>query len=279
MATKTFTQLTAETALAAADEFPFWDASAAAARKVTLTNLFGAIPVAIVATSPAAGTSAATLNTASSPSAGPLVLQYDGNTQVRFMRSGTRAEAMYAAPFDNSTGVGTYIYLDRNSNGSTPAASFMRFTNSGGSVYRIWPDATGNWRSHTADPTNANDTAGTVIGTQTSWHELKENIALWDGAEALEAIRTLNLYSYQMIEDGQATTGGEKPTYKGLVIMDEDREADAWFGLGYGENQVPVLNDRNLFGYMLAAIRTGANIIGELQARLAVLEEAALPGV
>lgn len=52
MATKTFTQLTAVTTLAAADEMVMWNNSAGAARKITITNFFAnvTVPVVVAAT-------------------------------------------------------------------------------------------------------------------------------------------------------------------------------------------------------------------------------------
>ena len=177
-------------------------------------------------------------------------------------------------PWDNGSSRGGRVVLGRNSNASTPASGQLEIQNAAASNnrYRIWVDASGNLRIwNGGEPTNAFDTSGTVVGTQTSWYETKSAVLEWDGAEALDAIRALTLYSYQMVADGQKTPSGEKPTYYGIVITEEDRENNAWFGLGYGENQVPVLNDRNLFGYMLAAIRHGGNIINELQSQVAAL--------
>lgn len=70
--------------------------------------------------------------------------------------------------FDNGTGIGPTLIIDRNSNGSTPAAGNVRLTARGGADYYFWPDNAGNARMGTTAPTNAQDTSGTVIGTQTS---------------------------------------------------------------------------------------------------------------
>lgn len=196
----------------------------------------------------------------------------NNGVQRAFLDIGDTVTKLDLRAFDNGSGVGPYLLIRRNNNASTPAAGHLVTENRGGAAYYSWVDNTGVMRLHTSAPTNANDTAGTVIGTQTSWHETKEQIAEWDGAEALDAIRALTLYSYQMIEDGHQTPDGDKPTYYGIVITDEDRAANAWFGLGYAENQIPALNDRNLIGYTLAAIRHGGDIIEALQAQVAALE-------
>ena len=208
------------------------------------------------------------VDTAASPSTSAMQIKNNGGNAITF--SANRVIATW--PFDNGSGVGGYILIERNNNASTPAAGFLRMVDKGAQAYSVWPDDSGVLRIGTSFITNANDTSGTVVGTQTSWHALKENITEWDGVEALDAIRSLTLYSYQMIQDGQKTPDGDKPTYHGIVIMDEDRESNAWFGLGYAENQIPVLNNRNLFGYILAAIRHGGDIIEELQTKVAALE-------
>ena len=176
---------------------------------------------------------------------------------------------------------GSFFEARRNTNLAVgtlgPAAGGLSTMQADGTRRFIWHDNSGNLRTHTALPTGStglpttSDTAGTVVGMQTSWHGAKENIEVWDGAEAFDAIRALTLYSYQMISDGQLTPSGDKPTYKGVVITDEDRANNSWFGLGYGDQQIPGLNERNLFGYMLAAIRHGGNIISELQSQVTAL--------
>ena len=70
--------------------------------------------------------------------------------------------------YDNSAGSGTGIQLGRNSNAGTPSSGRIRFVSLSGSSHDIWIDDSGLVRTHTAAPTNATDTAGTVVGDQTS---------------------------------------------------------------------------------------------------------------
>lgn len=211
-----------------------------------------------------------------------LNCRYNGNAlMVHYCRADLNALQLLS--FDNTTSTAAYLDVGRNSNASTPAAGFVRLRDKSNDFHHLWVDDSGLLRIATGPssaPLNGTDGSGTVVGTQTSWHAAKENVREWDGAEALDAIRSLTLYSYEMIEDSQETPDGGKPTYHGIVIMDEDREANAWFGLGYAEKQIPALNDRNLFGYMLAAIRHGGDIIEALQTQVAALEArvAALEG-
>jgi hypothetical protein len=64
---------------------------------------------------------------------------------------------------------GQQLVIGRNSSGSG-AASCLVMTDLNGTKHYFWVDATGDWRKHTAAPTEdgttVSDTAGTVIGTQ-----------------------------------------------------------------------------------------------------------------
>lgn len=70
--------------------------------------------------------------------------------------------------FDNGSGGGPSLVVDRNTNASTPSAGNLRLTARGGSDVYFWPDQNGVLRMGTSVPTNANDLSGTIVGTQTS---------------------------------------------------------------------------------------------------------------
>ena len=183
MADKTITQLTATTSAATADEIPIWVAGSAVTRKITKANFLqgaftgggtvatGGFTLTVPATGTAAllGTAntltkALTINTADVV---PLSVQISAVERLNITQSSS-VNQIQQQDFDNGSSMGPRIIVGRNSNASTPAAGHLRLTNLGGTSYRIWPDTSGNLRIHTADPTNAADTAGTVIGTQTS---------------------------------------------------------------------------------------------------------------
>lgn len=282
MANTKISNLTALGAAPATDDLlVLVDVSASETKKLTVANLIAAVEnrantfTTVQNYEPSeTGIDGIIIDMPTSTIRNSLNCRYNGNPyMVHYCRS--NINALQLLEFDNGNLNGSYIDIGRNNNSSTPAGGFARFRDKSNDFHHIWVDDSGLVRIATGAgtaPLNGTDGSGTVVGTQTSWHELKENIEEWNGAEALDAIRALTLYSYQMIEDSQETRGGEKPTYKGLVIQDADRESDAWFALGLGDQQVPVLNDRNLFGYMLAAIRHGGDIIVALQDRVAALE-------
>lgn len=148
-----------------------------------------------------------------------------------------------------NTIAGPYVSVGRNSNATVPAAGSVQLYNRSGTPYSLWVDASANLRIHTAAPASAaNDTAGTVVGAQTSYAGIKEDITEWnDSQAALDAILACRLFQYHL--KGDET----KRQYSGLVITDEDR--GAWFSENDADNQIPALNERNLFGYLIGAVQ------------------------
>ena len=91
-----------------------------------------------------------------------------------YIRADAAASFMFLSAFDNGASVGPSIAVGKNNNASTPAAGYIQLTPKTASARRLWVDDTGLLRIHTADPTNANDTAGTVVGAQTSSLDAKD---------------------------------------------------------------------------------------------------------
>lgn len=186
----------------------------------------------------------------------------------------TIGQQLVLSSFDNGTGAGNYAQIGRNSNVSTPAAGHLILHNKSATTYAIWPDTSGNLRINTSSPTNSTDTGGTVIGTQTSWHGTK-NIAgeATDKQSLLDAVLGVRLYDYTIKRDTYERSDGETPTYTGIVISDEDRDRNAWYGSGYGQGQIPSLNERNLFGYSIGAIQALAGMVADLQEQVKFLAD------
>jgi len=205
------------------------------------------------------------VNMPASTATSAIVSAYNGTNRFQLITSAAEGSLNLAA-FDNGASLGTYLSLGRNSNASTPAASLIMFSTKGGTSEYVWVDNSANLRIGTTLPTSANDTTGTVVGAQTSWHELKENIreTLAFGA-LLDEVLKVRLYDYRMIGDSELNHDGSKPMYTGIVITEEDRRNDAWFAHNLGKGQIPSLNERNLFGYLIGSIQA-------LAARVAVLE-------
>jgi hypothetical protein len=159
--------------------------------------------------------------------------------------------------FDNDAGNGPRIIIGRNTDASTPAAGHIWMTDKGATPYFIWPEDNGDLRIGTTTPTFANDASGTVVGTQTSWHEVKDNINDWDGAGALQRIIDTDLYSFQFKECGQR---GDKLMH-GFVIYDRD----AWYAMNTADNQIPALDEAEILGTLTAAVQHLAADVAELK--------------
>lgn len=172
---------------------------------------------------------------------------------------------LYIVGADCGSNFGPHINIGRNSNASTPAAGFVYMANRAGTSYAWWVDNTGVARVGTTLPTNAQDTSGSVIGAQTSWVELKRDITEWtDTQSALADVLSLPLYNYKL--NGDETDR----QYRGIVIHEADR--GAWFSTNDAANQIPSLNERNLFGYLIAAIKEQQKTIDDLKAQLGALQ-------
>jgi hypothetical protein len=172
---------------------------------------------------------------------------------------------------------GCQSLIGRNSSAGAvgPAAGTVGLIPASISSRYVWCDDAGNIRVHTSAPTGntgsptVSDTAGTVVGTQTSWHGAKKNIVPHeDVKDLLDAVLGTELYDYQMEDDGQLRSDDSPQTYTGLVIWDKDKNENAWFANNLGRQQTPVLNERNLFGYLIGAIQAQSKQIEELQRRL-----------
>ena len=166
--------------------------------------------------------------------------------------------------FDNGSSIGRRINILRNENASTPAAGHIVLEDKGGALFRIWPDDSGVLRIHTADPTNANDTSGTVVGTQTSDWRVKRSISPFtDHSTALDRVLSLDLYNYRMRDDSQRSS----KQLNSLVIFPKDRRS--WWTMNdHRPDNMAAIDQAALDGALIGSIKA-------LHARIAVLEAAA----
>lgn len=191
------------------------------------------------------------VDTAATPSAPTITLQKNGVDTHLF--GCTAANYISLRPLDNGSAQGCSIEISRNSNASTPAAGFVSLHRNSGTIDRIWSDASGNLRIWTANPTNANDTAGTVVGTQTSQAATKD--ILGDGvspADALAAVLAAPVYRFRY------KSGAYNSTEFHGITTDDSPE--------FGMDQGRVFNPVSAFGYMVQTVKA-------LHARIQQLEE------
>lgn len=166
---------------------------------------------------------------------------------------------------DAGSSWGGVVGVGRNSNAATPAAGFLRLEDKGGQFYNFWPDDSGILRIHTALPTNANDTAGTVVGAQTSHAEAKllkgDLLPIGDVWDAIEAgAKAVKRFSYK-------SGAFNNEVFEGVVIDNAPRygfDADEEHPNGRSLNVITILGD------LLRAI-------DKLHKRVKELEKAAPP--
>lgn len=171
-----------------------------------------------------------------------------------------------SAAWDNGAGAGTFFYLQRNSNASTPASGYLGIQNKNASARYIWPDGSGLIRTHTAAPTNANDTAGTVVGDQTSDVSIKNVLGYYDDYNTLlKKILDVRLDTYTFKEDSRRVD----KTMIGPVIYEENR--NDWWVMNGGQNALASLDQAALWGAAIGAIKAINNREDRLEKALRTL--------
>ena len=195
MANKTINDLTTQTAIVGTDYLPYWDVSAVATRKVTPNyinlillgqgNTFTAGQIFAPTSTSDTGF---TVNMPAGTTASAYIARMGGTLRSLSLFSDVTGY-LHITDYDYGAGAaGSYVEVGRNTNASN-GAGFIRMRARGSTTYRIWPDTAGQLRIHTADPTNANDVAGTVVGTQVSMADAKNLLGeVGDPREALKSI-------------------------------------------------------------------------------------------
>lgn len=167
---------------------------------------------------------------------------------------------------------GSLIQALRNTNAAVgtvgPAAGSLGLSKANGAVRFLWPDASDNLRIHTAQPTGSSgsptvsDTAGTVVGTQTSMaaakHIMDELSPLGDVAARVRAgAEAVRRFVYR-----SGAFGGQE--FEGVVTdlapaygMDRDEEQPA----GKSLNEIQILGD------LLRMVDGLARRVAELEGR------------
>ena len=134
---------------------------------------------------------------------------------------------------------GPVITLGRNTNGTNTGAGSINFQSKAGTAGYVWQDNAGNLRINTAAPSNANDTAGTVVGTQTSTRDTKQDIQEYtDYAGALQAVINAPLRTFKYIKEVEGY-GPSSPLAKNHIGFIAD-EVSGDFMQGNSIDQVSV---------------------------------------
>jgi hypothetical protein len=148
----------------------------------------------------------------------------------------------------NGTGSasGNSVLVGRNTSGNGAVGTIGLVLRNGLSERYLYPDASGDLRIHTAPPTEDNTTvaesAGTIVGTQTSARATKQHIAdytAYDDALALMARTPLFSFRYR--------EGGDIDTHHVGILAEESPE--------FARYQQTTFDPVNAFGYTAAAIK------------------------
>ena len=88
------------------------------------------------------------------------------NSQRAYVTTTATATQIGLAAADYGATIGPSVIIERNTYGSGTAAGNLRMMDKNGVEYYIWIDAAGKLRIGTTAPVSAQDTSGTIIGTQ-----------------------------------------------------------------------------------------------------------------
>ncbi|MCC7356825.1 MAG: hypothetical protein IT410_04430 [Candidatus Doudnabacteria bacterium] len=110
-------------------------------------------------------------------------------------------------PTDLGSGTaGHIITVGRNTDlanaGAATGAGSINFQSKAGTAGYVWQDNAGNLRINSAAPSNANDTAGVVVGDQTSTRESKQDFADYTTyQDALQMVLAAPLHTFRYKKD------------------------------------------------------------------------------
>lgn len=179
---------------------------------------------------------------------GGLVVQPAAGTNAIYVGTPNNQTAggVTLAAADNGSSYGPYIAISRNSNASTPAAGWIQLVARTGTAVALWIDNAGNMRLNTgANPTNANDTSGTVVGTQTS--SLDSKIVLGNTCTSEEAVgHVLNTARNALRRFKYKNGSFNDQEFEGLIVDYAPRyglDRDAEHPAGKSLNVIQIIND------------------------------------
>lgn len=183
------------------------------------------------------------VNMPASNSVDAMTVKYNGALRMRIIQNSIRSQYVFS-DFDNTNDIGPHTNIGRNNNASTPAAGFLYIKARTGTQYAVWPDNAGNLRIGTELPTNAQDTSGAVVGTQTS--SLDSKNILGDVCPPEQALRNIRHAARWALRRFTYKSGAYDQEFEGLITdyaprygMDKDEAHPA----GKSLNIISALSD------------------------------------
>lgn len=207
-----------------------------------------------------AGTIGMVVEAAASPSANIVEIRANGGTVLTSQdyRS-TVGYRLNLPALDMGGNRGRSLYLGRDTDaansGASAAAAHLQMERRGGTTNYVWIDNSGDMRTGTTLPTSANDTSGTVVGTQTSQVATKDILGAGvDPAAALATILATPVYRFRY------KNGAYNDTEFHGITTDSSPE----FGMDEGR----VFNPVSAFGFTVQAIKALMQRIEQMEAQL-----------
>lgn len=187
--------------------------------------------------------------------------QFNGTSRA-YIQITSALTQWVSAPWDNGTGVGALMLIDRNNNASTPAPGAVLFRQADAGASFVWSDNSEIMRVAATQPTNAGITSGTVIGSQSSHISYKDVVG--DPVSDSEALAFVVAAAGQVKRFTYKNGAYNNQEFSGVVLDGEtlDRygvDADAEHAAGKSLNEITSIGD------LFKAVRA-------LDTRLAALE-------
>ena len=166
---------------------------------------------------------------------------------------------------------GRIFTLGRNNNGTATGAGSINFQSKAGTAGYVWQDNAGNLRINTAAPSNANDTAGTVVGTQTSTRETKQDIQDYtDYTAALMMVTNAPLHTFRYIKDVQGYGDNSALAKQRIGFIADEVATDFMWG--------NAIDQVSINGILMASVKALNSKITDLQSQVTALQGAQTQG-
>lgn len=211
--------------------------------------------------SAAAGTIGLVVDTAASPSVNAQEWRLNGAKYLAVNLSTSAFQVILHQQNLGNDVPGPALFIQRNTSAGAvgPAAGALSLSQADVTARYFWADATGKLRINTAAPTGSSgaptvsDTAGAVVGDQTSWYEFKDVLGPTriSPAEALAAVVATPIFDFRYKESSYLDADNQPAVFTGIVGFDR-RDP---FLKNVGRQQIPALNEVSLFGHLVLSIQ------------------------
>ena len=163
---------------------------------------------------------------------------------------------------------GGAVLIGQNTNATNNGAAFLQMATRGGTAYRFWVSNANIFRFNTADPTTANDNAGTAIITFASSRAVKDILGDPDAPlTVMDHLRvgaaSVKRFAYKALSlDGERPFGSDN--FSGIIIDDAPR---------YAMDNMKALNMFTAIGDLMIGTNHLHDRIIDLESEVATLKQ------